>query len=145
VLGAVRVSPRARRRGLHFAPRADGCFGAAEGIGFLRDRLGTRAGKVIVVWDGGTNHPGPLVRASLARTRRRWRERLPPDAPEGNPVEPVGSGLQYGPWANCVPVDRAEWDDAIIDRLIHLRDDPPLRRSLGDGSELPFPEVLYFP
>jgi putative transposase len=140
-IGAVRVSPRARRLGRHFDTRADGFFGAAEVLGFLRYLLGTLAGKVIVVWDGGTNHKGPLVRAYLARTRRLWRERLPAYAPEVNPVELVWSWLKYGQLANCVPADLAELDDEIIDRLIHLRDDPQLLRSLWDGSERPVPEA----
>jgi putative transposase len=140
-IGAISVSPRTRRLGLHFDTRADGFFGAAEVLGFLRYLLGTLAGKVIVVWDGGTNHKGPLVRAYLARTRRLWLERLPAYAPELNPVEQVWSWLKYGQLANFVPDDLAELDDEIIDQMIQLRDDPQLLRSLWDGSELPFPEA----
>jgi hypothetical protein len=141
VIGAVSISPRTRRLGLHFDTRADGFFGAAEVIGFLRYLLGTLAGKVIVVWDGGTNHKGPLVRAYLARTRRLWLERLPAYAPELNPVEQMWSWLKYGQLANFVPDDLAELEDEIIDQMIQLRGDPKLVRCLWDGSELPFPEA----
>ncbi len=140
VIGALSVSPRIRRLGLYYGTRADGFFGAPEVIGFLRDLLRALVGKVIVVWDGGTNHKGPLMRAFLARNRRLWLERLPAYAPELNPVEQVWGWLKYGQLANFVPDDLAELDDEIIDRLIHLRCDPKLMRSLWDGSKLPFPE-----
>jgi putative transposase len=140
-IGAVSVSPRARRLGLYFDTRADGFFGAPEVIGFLRYLRRALVGKVIVVWDGGTNHKGPAMRRFLARNRRLWLERLPPYAPELNPVEQVWGWLKYGQLANFVPDDLAELDDEIIGRLIHLRCDPKLLRSLWDGSELPFPEA----
>lgn len=140
VIGAVSISPRAHRLGLYFANRIDGYFSALEVVGFLRHLLRSLPGKVIVVWDGGTNHKGPVMREFLARNKRLWLERLPPYAPELNPVEQVWSWLKYGQLANFVPDGLAELDDKIIDRLIHLRCDPKLLRSLWDGSELPFPE-----
>lgn len=140
VIGAVSVSPRTRRLGLYFDTRADGFFGASEVVEFLRYLLRSLVGKVIVVWDGGTNHKGPIVRSFLARNPRLWLERLPPYAPELNPVEQVWSWLKYGQLANFVPADVSELDDEVIDRLIHLRCDPKLLRALWDGSKLPFPE-----
>ena len=62
VIGAVSVSPRARRVGLYFANRIDGYFDAREVVRFLRDLLRSLPGKVIVVWDGGPNHNGPVTR-----------------------------------------------------------------------------------
>jgi putative transposase len=140
VIGAVSVSPRARRLGLSFDTRADGFFGAAEVVEFLRYLLGSLPGQVVVVWDGGTNHKGPVIRQFLARTKRLWLERLPPYAPELNPVEQVWSWLKYGQLANFVPADVAALDDEAIDRLMRLRGDPELLRSLWDGSDLPFPK-----
>ena len=139
VIGAVSVSPGIRRLGLYFDTRPDGFFGGPEVIGFLRYLLKALVGKVIVVWDGGTNHKGPLMRAFLARNKRLWLERLPPYAPELNPVEQVWSWLKYGQLANFVPDDLAELDDTILDRLIRLRCNSKLLRSLWDGSDLPFP------
>jgi transposase len=141
VIGAISVSPRVRRLGLYFDTRPDGFFGAPEVIGFLRYLLRALVGKVIVVWDGGTNHKGPAMRQFLTRNKRLWLERLPPYAPELNPVEQVWGWLKYGQLANFVPDDLTELNDEIIGRLIHLRCDPKLLRSLWDGSELPFPEA----
>jgi transposase len=142
VIGAVSTSPRIRRLGLYFANRIDGYFDAKEVVGFLRYLLRALVGNVIVVWDGGPNHKGPVVRSFLARNKRLWLERLPPYAPELNPVEQVWGWLKYGQLANFVPDDLAELDDKILDRLIHLRCDPKLLRSLWDRSKLPFPENL---
>ncbi len=89
VIGAITVSPRTRLLGLRWSTRADGYFGAPEVVGFRRCVLGAVPGKVIVVWDGGANHKGPVMRAFLARNRRVWLERLPAYAPELNPVEHV--------------------------------------------------------
>ena len=140
VIGAVSVSPRARRVGLYFANRIDGYFDTEAVVRFLRDLLRALVGKVVVVWDGGPNHKGPAMRAFLTRNKRLRLERLPPYAPQLNPVEAVWSWLKYGQLANFVPDDLAELDDKILDRLIRLRCEPRLLRALWNGSELPFPE-----
>ena len=140
VIGAVRVSPRTRRLELHWSTRANGYFDANEVVGFLRCVLGSVPGKVIVVWDGGTNHKGPVMRAFLARNARLWLERLPPYAPELNPVEQVWSWLKFGQLANFVPDDLTQLDQEINNRLKRLRGNHKLLRSLWEGSDLPFPE-----
>ncbi|MBN9121778.1 MAG: transposase [Planctomycetes bacterium] len=142
VIGAVSVSPRGRRLRLRWSTRADGYFGAPEVIAFLRCVLGSLPGKVLVVWDGGTNHKGPLMRAFLARNKRLWRERLPPYAPELNPVESVWGGLKFGQLANYVPDHLTMLDREISNRFRPLRRDQKLLRALWDASERPFPETL---
>lgn len=64
VIGAVSVSPAARHLGLYFATLPDGYFDAGAVVEFLRDLLRHLRGRVVVVWDGGGNHKGPLIRAS---------------------------------------------------------------------------------
>ena len=139
VIGAVSVSPVAQRMGWYFATLPDGYFAAETVVEFLRDLLGHLRGKVVVVWDGGGNHKGPAVREFLQRNRRLTLERLPPYAPELNPVEAVWSWLKYGRLANFVPDGVAELDDEVIDRLLDLEADPGLLRILWDRSDLPFP------
>lgn len=140
VIGAVSVSPRIRRLSLYYDTRPDGYLGGGEVVKFLRYLLKALVGKVVVVWDGGPNHKGPVMRAFLARNKRLRLERLPPYAPELNPVEWAWSWLKYGQLANFVPGDLAELNDEVIGRLIHARCDPQLLRALWQGSELPFPE-----
>lgn len=139
VIGAVTVSPTARRAGLYFATLPDGFFTAGAVVVFLRDLLRHLRGKVVVVWDGGPNHKGPAIRAFLRRNRRLTLERLPAYAPDLNPVEVVWSWLKYGQLANYVPDGIPELDDEITDHLIELKCDPGLLRNLWDGSDLPFP------
>jgi transposase len=140
VIGAVSVSPAAQHLGLYFATLPDGFFTAAAVVGFLRDLLRHLRGEVVVVWDGGGNHKGPLIRGFLERNKRLTLERLPAYAPELNPVEAVWSWLKYGRLANYVPGGASELDDEVIDRLIELKCDPNLLRALWDGSDLPFPQ-----
>jgi transposase len=139
VIGAVSVSPASRHLGLYFATLPDGFFTAGAVVAFLRDLLKHLRGKVVVVWDGGGNHKGPLIRAFLRRNRRLTLERLPAYAPDLNPVEAVWSWLKYGQLANYVPAGVSELDDEVLDRLIELKFDPGLLRILWERSDLPFP------
>jgi transposase len=139
VIGGVSVSPKAQRLGFYFASEPDGFFTAEKIVPFLRDLLKHLRGKVIVVWDRGNNHKGPIIREFLKRSRRLHLEMLPPWAPEYNPMEDVWSWLKYGELANFTPVDIPELDDAVIDRLIELKFDPELLRALWERCKLPFP------
>lgn len=141
VIGAVTVSPAAGHLGLYFATLPDGYFDAGAVVGFLRDLLTHLRGKVVVVWDGGGNHKGPLIRAFLRRNRRLTLERLPAYAPDLNPVEAVWSWLKYGQLSNFVPADIPELEVEASDRLIELKHDAELLRALWGRSDLPFPQA----
>lgn len=140
VIGGVSVSPTAQRLGLYFATEPDGFFTAEKIVPFLRDLLKHLRGNVIVVWDRGNNHRGPIIRAFLKKNRRLHLEMLPPWAPDHNPMEFVWSWLKFGQLANFTPEDIPELDDRVIDRLIELRFNPELLRELWNGSKLPFPK-----
>lgn len=140
VIGAVTVSPIARRLGFYFATDPADFFNAERVVAFLRDLLAHLRGKVVVVWDGGSNHKGPLVRAFLRRNRRLRLERLPAYAPDLNPVEAVWSWLKYGRLANFVPADVDDLDGWVNDDLVELKCEPGLLRALWAGSDLPFPD-----
>ncbi len=139
VIGAVTVSPVTRHVGLYFSTLPDGFFTAEAVVPFLRELLTHLRGKVVVVWDGGSNHKGPLIRAFLKRNKRLTLERLPAYAPDLNPVEVVWSWLKYGQLANYVPDGVGGLDNEILDRLTELKCDPDLLRKLWEGSDLPFP------
>jgi len=138
-IGAVTVSPAARRLGFDFATLPGGYFDAGAVVAFLRELLRYLPGQVVVVWDNGSNHGGPLVRPLLRRTRRLTLVRLPPYCPHRNPVEAVWSWLKYGQSANDFPPGVAELDDEVVDRLIELKFDPGLLRVLWGRSDRPFP------
>ena len=140
VIGAVTVSPAARHLGFYFATAVDGYFSAERVVAFLRDVLRHLRGKVVVVWDGGGNHKGPVIRAFLRRNKRLRLERLPAYCPDLNPVEAVWSWLKWGRLANFVPDDLGELDDWVIEYLVELKCDPTLLRALWSRSDLPFPD-----
>lgn len=142
VIGGVSVSPTTQRLGLYFATDPEGFFTAAKVILFLRDLLKHLRGNVLVVWDRGNNHKGPLLREFLRKNRRLCLEMLPPWAPDYNPMEDVWSWLKSGELANFTPSDIPELDDAVIDRLVQLKFDPELLRALWDRCKLPFPTKL---
>jgi transposase len=139
VIGAVSVSPALRRLGFYFATAVDGYVSAELVVGFLRDLLRHLRGNVVVLWDRGTNHRGPVIREFLRRNPRLRLERLPAYAPGLNPVEAVWSWLKWGRLCNAVPDDLGHLNDWVIEALVELRHDPVLLRALWDASDLPFP------
>ena len=140
VIGAVTVSPVAGRLGFYFATAVDGYFSAERVVAFLRDLLKHLRGKVVVIWDGGPNHQGPVIREFLRKNKRLWLERLPAYAPDLNPAEPVWSWLKWGRLANFVPDDLTDLNDWIVEYLVALKHDPKLLRALWERSDLPFPK-----
>lgn len=139
VIGAVSVSPNARHLGFDFATAVDGDFGPERVVAFLRDLLEYLWGKVVVLWDGGGNHKGPVIRAFLQRNRRLRLERLPGYAPDLNPVEAVWSWLKWGRRANFVPDALSVLEAWAIEYLVELKHNASLLRALWSASDLPFP------
>ena len=76
------MAPGWRRTGLYFHADAQHTIGAPAIVVFLCEVLGHLRGRVIVLWDGGTNHKGPLIRELLARYPRLELEPLPTYAPQ---------------------------------------------------------------
>jgi putative transposase len=139
VIAGLSISPAARRPGLYFATDPEEFFNAAQVVGFLRELLRHLRGRVIVVWDRGSNHKGRLVRGFLARHRRLAVEYLPGYAPDLNPVEAVWGWLKYGKLANFIPQDVHDLDGWVTDHMVEAKHNTGLLRNLWDGSELPFP------
>lgn len=141
VIGAVGVSPAARRLGLDFATRPDGHFDGTAVVGFLRDLLEHLRGNVVVVWDGGPNNKGEAVREFLKRNPRLRMERLRAYCPDLNAVESVCSWLKYGRLANSAPGEVGEQNDEVIERLMDLKFDPGLLKLLWERSGLTLPHT----
>ena len=76
---------------------------------------------MIVVWDGGSNHKGPVIRELLRRFPRLHLERLPGYAPDLNPVEMLWSYLKYGLMANFVPQHVRHLDRVVTGHLGAVR------------------------
>ena len=143
VIAALSVAPTLRRLGLYFLADPKHYITAETVVKFLRELLKHLRGPVIVVWDGGTNHKGPLVRALCARHPRLHLERLPAYAPDLNPVEFIWSHLKYARLANFMPANLAHLDQTICSHLHAVGQVPGLLKALWHGSKLPFPKSVF--
>jgi len=134
-ISAITVSPRRHRLGLychfHFAN-----ISHVEVAVFLRLLLRHLHGPVLLLWDGGSIHQGPAIRALCARHPRLHLERFPAYAPELNPDEQVWNYFKAR-LANGCPLTI----DALLADLTHLarttRRSPALLRSFLHTSDLP--------
>ena len=143
VIAGVSVAPTLRRLGLYWLADPKHYITAKTVVKFLRELLRHLRGRVIVVWDGGTNHKGPLIRALCARCPRLHLERLPAYAPDHNPVEFLWSHLKHGRMANFVPKDLSHLDQTIRSHLQSVGRSPRLPKALWHGSKLPFPPSIF--
>ena len=143
VIAALSVAPTLRRLGLYFLADPENYVTAETVVKFLRELLKHLRGRVIVVWDGGTNHQGPLIRELCARRPRLHLERLPAYAPDLNPVEFVWSHLKHARLPNFVPASLAHLDQTVRGELDRVRQTPGLLKALWHGSRLPFPPCIF--
>jgi putative transposase len=143
VVAALSLAPTLRRLGLYWLADAKRYVTAETMAKFLRDLLRHLRGRVIVVWDNGSSHKGPLIRALCARYPRLHLERLPTYAPDLNPVEFVWSHLKHGRLANFVPASLYHLDQTVRGQLASLTQTPSLLKALWHGSKLPFPSSIF--
>ena len=141
MIGAVSVSPAAQRLGLYFA---------------------TAPGRVLHGRPGGRVPPGPAPAPAGEGGRGVGPGRQPQGA--GGPEVPdrrtqaadagAAAGVRPGPepgrgrvvvaevrasWPTSSPTGSTHWTTRSCDRLIELKFDPDLLRSLWERSDLPFP------
>lgn len=138
-VAALSASPQSRRLGLCWQTDPKNYVTAEAMVIFLEKLLRRLRGRVIVVWDGGSSHKGPLIRELLARRKRLHLERLPPYAPDLNPVEWVWGYLKYGRLANFVPRHVRHLERVVQGHLREVAQTPRLLKQLWQGSHLLFP------
>lgn len=135
-MAALTISPKTMRHNLMFRSLIDANFDTTRVIQFLRDLLARIRGKIIVVWDNAPIHTSRLVRDFVTRHPRLTVHRLPPYAPELNPVEALWSYLKYGRLANLITRDLAELDDDIANVLIATKHDQKKLQSFWKATPL---------
>ena len=137
-ISAVTVSARRRRCGLyiHFHPGSN--ITHVEVAVFLRALLRQLRGHVIVLWDGGSIHKGPDVRALLARCPRLHVEPFPGYAPDLNPDEFVWNHLRQ----KGVTKTPLRQDESLRDRverdLAGIKARPALVRSFFHADSVAY-------
>jgi hypothetical protein len=145
VASALWVSPGRDRLGLFSRTLANGYFDNWHSALFLEALLKELPGPVVVVWDGGSMHKGDPIRALEGTfADRLMLERLPPYAPELNPVEYVWSWLKYSRLNNFAPRDAVQLDARITTELTAIRDDQELLLSYVHAAALPLRLTLLF-
>jgi transposase len=138
ITAALTISPRRHRLGLYWQTYPRQYVNSQRTAEFLRYLLRHLRGAVIVVWDGGSMHKGDPIRDVLQKFPRLSLERLPPYAPELNPVEYLWNHLKYGQLANFAPDDVLQLDLVLKKHLNRTRKSPKQLRSFIDASGLPF-------
>jgi putative transposase len=102
-IAALSVAPDGRL-GRHFRALANGYFRNLEVADFLEGVLQRLGGQVLAVWDGGTMHQGAPLRALQQRYPGLTLWRLPPYAPDLNPVEQLWNYIKWPTSWPAVPV-----------------------------------------
>ena len=141
-IAAISVAPIRRRIGLYFQTDRETYVDTTAVSSFLQNLLRHLRGKVIVIWDGGSNHKGPLIRELLHRYPRLQLVRLPAYAPDLNPVEMIWSYLKYGLLSNFVPRHVKHLNQVVQEHLAELAGTPSMIKALWSGSRLPFPNTI---
>ena len=137
VIAALSLAPRRNRLGLDFMTRPRGYFDSLGVAEFLREVLKHLRGKVVVIWEYGNMHKGEPIREVLRAFPRPSLERLPPYAPDLNPVEWLWSYLKYGQMCNFAPRNATDLDGVITRHLTKIRTKPEQMRGFYAGAKLP--------
>lgn len=119
MISGLSVSPRRRRLGLYYQLHLANIH-APEVCAFLRHLLRHLRGAVIVLWDNGRIHRGPLLRDLGRAFPRLHVVRFPPYAPELNPDEGVWS-IAKAELANGRPDDVETLAAHLLGSLTRLR------------------------
>jgi transposase len=135
VISGLSVSPRRRRFGLYYQLHLAN-IRAPEVCAFLRHLLRHLRGAVIVLWDNGRIHRGPLIQELCRRVPRLRLVPFPPYAPELNPDEGVWS-ITKADLANGRPDEVEALRVHLLGSLTRLRRSQRDLRGCITQSDLP--------
>jgi transposase len=121
LIAALTLSPRRHRVGLHYRGYPKQSVNHRRTAVFLQRLLRQIRGPMVVLWDRGNMHRGPALRELERKHPRLTVERLPPYAPELNPVEHLWNHLKYDDLVNYAPRDLAELIATARQRLERTR------------------------
>lgn len=138
ITAAMTISPQRRHLGLYWRTFPRNYVNSQRAADFLRYLLRHLRGKVIVVWDGGPMHKGEPIRQVLQDYPRLHLERLPPYAPDLNPVEYLWAHTKYGKLPNYVPDNVFELDKTINEKMAEARTFSGQLSGYFDAAKLPF-------
>jgi transposase len=121
--------------GLYIAFQEDN-FKAASVARFLRSLLRHLRGNVILVWDNGRIHKGPIIAELRRRNPRLLVEWFPGYAPELNPVEQIWKDFKEHS-ANRVHMNKKDLRRCLGSNTRRVERCQEKLRSFVRASELP--------
>jgi transposase len=136
-LATLTVSARRKHMGLYVRFQQDS-FTAEHIVRFLKVLLRHLRGNVILLWDGGKIHKGPIITAFLENHPRLQVERFPGYAPELNPVEQIWKDYK-GHSANTLFLNKQDIRLSLHGNTRRVRRSQAKLRSFILSSELPSP------
>ena len=136
-LAILTVSPARHRVSVYVSLQEQNFKGVDVGP-ILRSLLRHLPGPVILLWDQGRIHKGPVIRKVLLDNPRLQTEFFPKYAPELNPVEQVWQDFK-GHTANSLPQDTHDIKVTIHANTYRVRRSQERLRSFILASELPSP------
>jgi DDE superfamily endonuclease len=142
MIAGLTCSPVRRRLRLFFALHKNLSFNSQRVRWFLGQLLKHIKGKLFVIWDNGMMHRGPVIQQMLRRTRRVELFRLPPYAPDCDPVELVWSNLKAHRMANYVPQSIDHLYRAARAHLNAIAADQEALAGCFNGSRLGLPRPV---
>ena len=114
-----------------------GSIKSPQVVGFIKHLRRHIKGRLLIIWDGAAIHRSALVRDHLATTKGKViAERLPPYAPELNPVEHVWAHLKCHEIANLITTQAWEPSLEATAALRRMRRRPSIITACFSQSEL---------
>lgn len=111
---------------------------------FLRNLLWQIRRPLVLLHDGGAIHDAPEVVMVQERFPRLHPHRLPPYAPELNPVEYIWTDSKSHRLANFAPLDVPQLDRAIVAELEDFKHDQHRLRTFFARSPLSWDGLTVF-
>lgn len=138
-IGGLVTTAGARKQGLVFRLHPEKNVGAAECVAFLEQlKLNFPNRHVFVIWDGLRAHWSKKVDRWLAKHSKFQTFKLPPYAPELNPIEYIWSNVKYHQLANLAPESEAELFIHAKEALCRARKNKSLLRSCLQHAPINF-------
>lgn len=135
-LAVLTVSPVRQHLGL-YARFQQNNFKAVHVAPFLRQLLRRMPGPVILLWDGGKIHKGPVIQKVLDDHPRLRTAFFPKYAPELNPTEQVWNDFKRHT-ANSLPLRKQDIRNSLHANKRRVCRSQNKLRSFILASELPF-------
>ncbi|HYG36177.1 MAG TPA: transposase [Clostridia bacterium] len=143
IAGALWTPPRRDHLEWTFQALVNDYFADEHVALFVEALLEEVGGRLVLVWDRGPIHRGePFERLLAQHAGRLSLERLPPYAPELNPVEPAWSWLKYSRLCNFAPHDAQELQAAVLREMNSVCHHQPLLHGFWGASQLPLLRAL---